>query len=196
MGTVITQRDTALRLGVSRTPVRDAFFRLEQEGLVKMNPGGVAAVAQAPIEDIKRTFGIRGVLEGYAGGQSINKMTEKIMATLQTIVAKQADIANLQNVSAEQSKEFYRLDYEFHETIIKATANPRLISILMDLVALGEFQSVQARAFEVQGRLNKSVTEHKRILSLLEKGDAQGVERALRAHAEDFCNEVVDFLLK
>lgn len=195
-GTVVTQRDIAARLGVSRTPVRDTFFRLEQEGLMKILPGGMASVAQAPIEDIKRTFEIRGVLEGYASRQSINKMTDSIMASLHKIVDKQAEIASSPAVSEDQSKEFYRLDYQFHEIIIKTTANPRLINILMDLIALGEFQIIQSKALEVHGRLYKSVAEHKEILMLIEKGDTEGIEKALRAHANGFCNDIIDFLLK
>jgi DNA-binding GntR family transcriptional regulator len=194
-GMVFTQRELAAQLGMSRTPVRDAVLRLEQEGLLKLLRGGMAAVSTAPLEDMKRTYEVRALLEGFAARQATGRIDATQLEQLKELVAQQETMIGSVTSEAAQS-EFFRLDNEFHWLIITNARNPRLSSIVSGLMTLTEFQTAQARAFFVPGRLERSVAEHRKILRLVSGGDAEEADRALRTHLEGFCGDVIAYWMR
>lgn len=195
-GTVFTQRQLAARLGVSRTPVRDCVLRLEQEGLLKLLHGGMATVSTVPLEDIKRTYEVRALLEGFAARQAAGRIDQMQLRQLEELVELQEAMTKRALSPKETQNEFFRLDNEFHSVIVESAHNPILASIVFGLMTLTEFQSMQAKSLSVPGRLERSVSEHREILGLLSGEKSAASDKAMRAHLEGFCRDVIEYWMR
>ena len=118
----------ANRLGVSRTPVREAIRKLELEGLVVMIPRKGAEVARITEKDLRDVLEVRCSLEELAAELAAERMDEETREKLKTALKEFEDaIASGDNGAIADS------DMEFHDIIFDATANPRLIQIIGNL---------------------------------------------------------------
>ena len=106
----------AERLGVSRTPIREAMRKLEQEGLVVMIPRRGAQVANITEKDLNDVLEVRIALENVAIEKACDRMTEEEMSKLWLA-----------------AKEFEHADVAFHEIIYRASDNKRLIQVLNNM---------------------------------------------------------------
>ena len=180
-GTRIVEVDLANRLGVSRTPVRDALRLLQQEGFVAASsPGGFKArliVAPLTKEDAEEVYGIVGRLEGWAGRLSA-----------QLPVSRREDLAHklrglndgLREIAASSLRDPQRtlsLDMEFHRSVVEASAGPRLLVMYNGIKPQTErYWRVYAH---VQMHVDQSVDEHEQIIRGIEEGQADVAERSL-----------------
>ena len=194
-GTKVSQRDMASQMGVSRTPVRDAMLQLEQEGLLKSIGNGFLVVAEMPIEDMKRTYELRALLEGFAAEEVARKRNSKTIALLRRIIDDQRALLKTCRDSMEKELEFVELDSEFHRVILSDTGNPRLIQTADYLRTLSECQTVRSRALEVPGRMEKSLAEHEDILEAIETGKPEAANAHMIMNLKDFCSDVVFYIL-
>lgn len=121
-GRNIPERETALALGVSRTPLREALLILEGEGLVVMAPARTPTVADPTLEDLTQLLLVQSALESLAGECACDHITndefDEIEALHDEMLAK-SDTAD--------SIDFFSTDMAFHEAIVTATKNPSLI---------------------------------------------------------------------
>jgi len=120
-GDRIDEKDLSTRLGVSRTPIREAIRRLEVEGLVTRAPRRGAFVADLSPEAIGELYSIREVLEGLAARMAASKASEEDIATLRDTYGRYADAVRDHAVEAILSE-----DTEFHDLIARASRNERL----------------------------------------------------------------------
>ena len=162
-------------LGISRTPVREAIHKLEREGLLYQNPGGGFFVAGLTRADIEETFGIRSVLESYA-------------ARLAAIKHREEDIAPLEEKSNEYQlyldrkdmDALLRINTEFHDLLYALSQSPRLIKMINDLKdQIYRFRRV---ILKVDKMARLSNEDHRLMLKLIRKRDAEGVEKLVRVH--------------
>ncbi len=194
-GTKVSQRDIASQMGVSRTPVRDAMLQLEQDGLLKSVGSGFLVVAEMPIEDMKRTYELRALLEGFAAKEVARKRNPNTIALLRRIIDDQKALLKTCRDSMEKELEFVELDSEFHRVILSDTGNPRLIQMANYLRTLSECQTVRSRALEVPGRMEKSLAEHEDILEAIETGMPEAANDHMITNLKDFCSDVVFYIL-
>lgn len=124
----LMEMQLANRLGVSRTPVREAIRKLELEGLVVMLPRRGAKVAQITVKSIKDVLEIRRVLEVLAVTKACKNITDDEIVRL-----KLAFKDFKETVGADDLTKVAESDVEFHEIIYNATNNPKLIGILHHL---------------------------------------------------------------
>lgn len=122
-GTLITEGDVGADVGVSRTPVREAFLRLESEGLLTLYPKRgaiVVAVSAAEVESVMETrllverFAIRKIIEDELG----------LGAAPVEVIARQEELATRENW-----REFVEADREFHRIFVAAAGNPILLQL-------------------------------------------------------------------
>lgn len=122
-GTLITEGDVGADVGVSRTPVREAFLRLESEGLLNLYPKRgaiVVAVSAAEVESVMETrllverFAIRKIIEDELG----------LGAAPVEVIARQEELATRENW-----REFVEADREFHRIFVAAAGNPILLQL-------------------------------------------------------------------
>lgn len=127
-GERLMEKQLAEKMGVSRTPIREAIRKLELEGLVVMIPRKGAEVAMITEQDIKDVLEVRAALEGLAVSIACQKMTEEerrklcLVSDEFTVAAKELDVEVV-----------IKKDVEFHDSIYSATQNEKLIQIINNL---------------------------------------------------------------
>ncbi|MBP1932080.1 GntR family transcriptional regulator [Ammoniphilus resinae] len=177
-GTRIHYDDFTQKLGVSRTPLRDALNLLQQQGLVEVKPRSGSFVATPKVKDIEDIYDVRKPLECQAirlAAKHIPKV--RIQALL--LEAEEAEKA-LKNGDVEP---FFEADRHLHDTIITYSNNSRLISIMETL-------SSQIKWFGVLNTTNfdrpfQANEQHKEILKALEKGDIGAAVESMGRHIEE-----------
>ncbi|KXG78392.1 HTH-type transcriptional repressor RspR [Fervidicola ferrireducens] len=176
-GTRLVEREIARKLGVSRTPVREAIHKLEQEGLVRHIPRKGVVVSCISDQDVHEIYTIRAVLEGLAARLAAARISRKKLMRLNELVKameralEKGDEENLQS-----------LHMEFNRTIYESAQSPRLfqmISILSDYIA--SFAKV---GYSVPGRSQEATEEHKSLVKALFDGNADLAEKIARLHIE------------
>lgn len=116
------------KMGVSRTPVREAIRMLELEGLVSMLPRKGAHVAELSAKDIMDVLEVRASLDGLATGLAAERITEDEIKSLKHVQAQFVNYAEKENLQGLIKK-----DAEFHEIIYRSSRNDKLIQILSNL---------------------------------------------------------------
>ncbi len=116
------------KMGVSRTPVREAIRKLELEGLVDMIPRKGAHVAELSVKDIMDVLEVRASLDGLATALAAERITDDEMKELKHINIQFASYIEKENLNGSIKK-----DAEFHDIIYKASRNDKLITILNNL---------------------------------------------------------------
>ncbi len=163
------------RLGVSRTPVREAVRKLEQEGLVQMIPRRGAVVANITEEDLRDVLEVRKVLECLAMELVCRRRTEEDLTAL-----KQAlDDFRREIRSGEQSR-IAVCDVVFHELIYEMTGNQRLIQILNSM--RGPMYRYRMEYLKEEEKRTMLVEEHLDMVSAIENRDVRAAKKIITQH--------------
>lgn len=180
-GTRIVEVDLASRLGVSRTPVRDALRLLQQEGFVAASsPGGFKArliVAPLTKEDAEEVYGIVGRLEGLAGRLSSQLPVGPRGALAHKLRGLNDGLREVAKSSLRDPQRTLSLDMEFHRSIVEASAGPRLLSMYNGIKPQTErYWRVYSH---VQTHVDQSVDEHEQIVRGIEEGNGDLTEQGI-----------------
>jgi DNA-binding GntR family transcriptional regulator len=171
----LIESDIARSMGVSRTIVRAALVRLEQEGLVEHERHRGARVRLVELDEAVEILETRMVLEGLAARIAAQRVTRKEIAELKAILAQMRryqKAIDLLGMSDENAR--------FHGRLIEISGHrtaARLIGAL-------NFQLVrfQYRTILLPGRSDRSAAEHTAIVDAVARQDGEGAEAAMRAH--------------
>lgn len=175
-GQKITEPDLAGKLGISRTPIREAFRQLESEGYLTVIPRRGAVVSSVTRKEIEDFFEIKSLLEGYASRKAARKITEKDIARLNRINDHLEVLAQKGDVEA-----FFKKNNEFHNALISLCGNDKLLEIWTSLVR--RFVKFRLQALSTPGRLMDSVRQHRRIIDALESKDSDLSENMVYRHS-------------
>ena len=186
-GDALTETALSSRLGVSRTPLRAALHTLAEEGLIEMRANRSAAVVGVSHDDLVNIYKIRTALEGLAASEAAERATEEDIAALRESV--ELSEFYLARRDLDKLKE---LDSEFHNIIYRATANRHLSHILSDLHR--KIKSYRRLSLSVSERIEKSVSEHREILTAIEKKDKALAERLTVEHIEAAKNNLLSII--
>ncbi len=174
-GSRIREAEVALRLGVSRTPVREAFRRLQADGLLVLTPWRGAQVAELDRAQVIELYAVRRVLEGTAAGLAAAHATGAEIDLLFNLLEQ--DLA-----AAVDSARHAGINRQFHQALYGAAHNRYLVkalNALADSLAL-----LKSTTYEVPGRVLAARDEHVLIANAIIKGDAEAAEQVTRAHIE------------
>lgn len=189
-GERLRQNQVAQALRASRTPVRDAFRRLEQDGLVERIPRGGVRVTPLDMETIKEVFGIRKVLEGYAGELACERITSVEISSLRALLAQAQELLSAKKISPEKKiSQLFQLNSEFHDIIYHASQNSYLMSMidgLRNIVSRLRFLGLRS-----YGTWFRAWKEHGQLIDLLTKKDRRGVAKLMKVHLENAVNDVL-----
>lgn len=174
-GKRLIEEKLAEDMKTSRTPVREAIQKLEKEGLIYRLPRGGFAVKGVTEEEVDEVFGLRGILEGYAGFLATERMEEQELESLEDIIVLEEEC--LLNMNAD---EFIRLDSEFHDVLYKAAKNNRLYNLLNDLRDYMYRYRVIIQRYQRKPQL--AVQDHREMLSSMRSKNARQVEKLVRKH--------------
>jgi|EPASupsiteSAE347_1022098.scaffolds.fasta_scaffold02447_3 DNA-binding GntR family transcriptional regulator len=171
----LIEEKLAGEMGTSRTPVREAIQKLEKEGLIQKLPRGGYAVSIITDEDIEEVFGIRSVIEGYAGYLATSRATDDDIKALEEIVQKEEKCLEENN-----TEEIIRLNTEFHDRLYRAAKSAKLYSIINDL--RDYIYRYRIIIFRYDGMAEISINDHKDMIGLMRAKSAMQVEKLIRKH--------------
>ena len=176
-GQRLREVELADRLGVSRTPLREAFYTLETRGLIQIQPRRGAFVKSITVEEMEELLTVRVPLDGLAAFLAAEKAEAADIDELTRVCESQRAAFRERNDSA-----FHALGQEFHNLIYAASGNPKLVSIYRSL-------RVDAALYPVAdillpGESERSLDEHGELLAAIgarNSGQARDVaERHIR----------------
>ncbi|MBV9078709.1 MAG: GntR family transcriptional regulator [Methylobacteriaceae bacterium] len=174
-GAPLSDRELALRFGVSRTPLREALIRLAEEGLVEIRPQSGTAVARIPLGAIPEAVVIRQALEGatveLAAARGPELGTDRLAAT----IARQEACA-----AASDQDSFHEADEAFHETVAALSGHPGIWRVVRQ--AKRQIDRCRRLTLPALGRMGQVIAEHRIILGAIEAGDVPAAREAMRAH--------------
>lgn len=174
-GRRLIEEKLAEEMETSRTPVREAIQKLEKEGLIYRLPRGGFAVKGVTEAELEEVFGLRSLLEGYAGFLATSRILPEEFKSLDQIISEEEEC--LKNLNAE---DFIRLDGEFHDVLYRAAKNARLYALLNDL--RDYMYRYRIIILRYQRKHHLAVEDHKEILAWMKAKNGKQVERLLRKH--------------
>ena len=164
-GSRVNENAVALRLGVSRGPVREACRALVELGLLDLIPNRGVFVRRMDRHDVEEVYDLRAGLTGLAGSLVTAHVTDAEINRLRALVAAMDESA-----SAGDFRSFYPVNIEFHDVILQLTGNNRLIKSYRALIK--EFQLFRTHGLVQPNALRESNEEHHAILDALERRDS------------------------
>jgi DNA-binding GntR family transcriptional regulator len=176
-GSRVNENAIALRLGVSRGPVREACRALVELGLLDLIPNRGVFVRRMDRHDVEEVYDLRAGLTGLAGSLVAARITDTGVDQLRKLVEAMDEAA-----AAGDFRSFYPLNLEFHDVILQATGNGRLIKSYRALIK--EFQLFRTHGLVQGDALRESNQEHHAILAALEQRDAAAAYDASFRHVQ------------
>ena len=172
-GSRISEADVARQMGVSRQPVRDAFYRLSQLGFLQIRPQRATTVARISENAVHQARFIRTALEVETTGQAARRLTEPALVELEAMLAAQAEA-----VAAGDKLRFHALDDEFHRTVCRLSGHEYAWTLIRDNKAHMDRVRYLSLSFGAQSALD----DHGRILDALRAHDAPLAVECMREH--------------
>lgn len=175
-GSVLTEPVVAARYAVSRAPVREAMLALERDGLVTFDARGRAKVLELTPRVFEELVAVRVSLEGLAARLVAAGDTADLAAALEENIRQQGDAATYRDLT--------RLDVAFHELVVRAARNDRLLAAWRTVRCVLEFWLTAAfRDAEITvAPRSLAVDSHRRLLRAVTSGDPDRAEKAAVAH--------------
>jgi DNA-binding GntR family transcriptional regulator len=174
-GQLYSESNLSKQMGISRTPLRRALQKMEQEGLVEVLPQRGFWVCQFTEKDIREIFQLRKLLEGFAI-ESICKADKNVdFGLIRSNVIDQESAQRLNDYNT-----FVLENKKFHQAIVQATGNERLYKIYE--VLRMSVDAVGRHILSRRQHWQQSVDEHKHILEAIERRDPEKAREALYAH--------------
>jgi len=173
-------REQALcnRLGVSRTPLREAMKMLAAEGLVILQPNRGAVVSDPSPQDISDTFKVIGALEALAGECACERVKENDIAEIRVLHYQMA----LHRTRGEL-REYFKLNQRIHEKLVELSGNRVLIETHRRLGGRIRRQRFVANRFG--SRWEQAMQEHEQMLEALAARDGRRLAEVLRLHLDN-----------
>ncbi|HEY7477703.1 MAG TPA: GntR family transcriptional regulator [Actinomycetota bacterium] len=170
-------REVALaeQLGVSKTPLREAFARLEQEGLVETTSFKGAVVTSYSERDLREIYELRALLEGAAARTAAERADERTLTALREVVDRSRRLRDAGDLTGLAG-----LLGRFDLIVYDQVENERIGALIANLQA--HLARIGRLTESIPGRVEASVEEHAAIVEAIVARDPDGAERLMRAH--------------
>ncbi len=178
----------AQKLGVSRTPIREAIRKLELEGLVKMTPRKGAEVAQITLKDLTDVLEVRRHLEELAVELSCKKATETELEEL-----RRCHEEFKYKIEADDLTEMAVADVALHDVIYRTTGNNRLIQILNNLRE--QMYRYRLEYIKDEHKRKVLVEEHKALIDAISAREVEAAKDAIRKHIDNQEKTIIENLM-
>lgn len=175
MGQKLTEGELALRLRVSRGPIREAFRGLEEAGLLRSSKNRGVYVRMISPQEGMHLYDLRSCLEAYAGRTLAPKITKAQVSELRSLLSGMKRSYDLQDVDG-----FYPLNIAFHDRIVEMVGNPKLLSTFRRI--MNEIHLLSRQGIEEEGGRLVSSHEHVEIVDALAEHNARKAEALMRKH--------------
>lgn len=174
----------ANRLGVSRTPIREAIRMLELEGLVTMIPRKGAEVSRISKQDITDVLEVRASLDALAVRLCCERITPDEILGLEEAASLFSEAINSGDLTAVA-----QADVDFHDIIVASSKNKRLKQMVDNLAE--RVYRYRLEYIKDKSSHNNLINEHREILDFIKAGDAKGAEEAIIKHVKNQENAII-----
>ena len=174
-GDTLNTVELSKRLGVSRTPIREALNRLISIGLVEEAPHRSCCVKKLSADQLIEIYYIRAALSGVAARLAATRISKADAQQLSDLCDQMEETDE-----PDQSKAMLEKNREFHNIINVAANSPRLEGLLEQYYS--QSQQYRALALELPGRFAEICTEHRKIAVAVAEGDKDKAEAYTREH--------------
>jgi DNA-binding GntR family transcriptional regulator len=178
-GELISEGEVAAALGMSRTPVREAFLRLEADGLLRLYPQRGALVVPVSSEESRSVIEARLLLEQFAAGKVVGRGAAVCAAVFERLTGelrRQRDAADAHDWPA-----FLEADRAFHQITIDESGN-RILSDFYSSLRDRQMRMIGESVIRDAQRMTTIMDEHRVIAEALRDGDLNGARDAVQTH--------------
>jgi DNA-binding GntR family transcriptional regulator len=177
-GEILMVQSLAKELGISRTPVREALVRLQQEGFVEEAEGKKFKVSEITLKSILELHEIRELMEGHAVKRVAKNRTGAQVDELRELTKRMEQALGVRDPDL-----FFEADLEFHAKLIRFCGNRALQDLAVQLTE--KIQRVRFLTLYVHRRLEETIDEHSKILDGIEAQDPRSAQKALSTHLQN-----------
>lgn len=174
-GTRLNERELSEQLGVSRTPLREAFRMLAGDGLLTQLPNRGAQVVALSAEDARHAFDVMGALEGLAGELAAARVTDADIETLRALQAEMEAAHAHRDLPA-----YYRINRAIHDRLNAIAGNPILSHTYRTLNT--RLHALRFRSNLNPAKWDQAVTEHRCMIAALAARDGAALRDILIKH--------------
>ncbi|MEW1934566.1 GntR family transcriptional regulator [Rhodococcus sp. NPDC079359] len=181
----LKQEALCSELGISRTPLREAMQRLEQEGLIRSEPGRGARVVSGDVQTLLAAYQVRAVIDGLAARLVAAGPTHEHVGELRKSIERQKAAMN-----PWDARQYSNCNVDFHERICRMTENEFVIGqVSLIHMTAKVFTPV---ALIDRDNAERAIGEHSAICSAIAAGDERAAEHLARAHIEQTITELTE----
>jgi DNA-binding GntR family transcriptional regulator len=172
------------RLGLGKTPIKEAITRLQTEGVLTVVGRSGTTVKGISAEEARQLFALRRALEEFAADDIVKNISQSDISGLQRLLKELKATSYNQSDIIRSAANFVRVNAAFHLTIVSIAANPFLTRLYSQLQLQAQIVSyLLHRGYDPKAARRRQA-EHEDIVAALEERDARQLKRALRTHAE------------
>jgi DNA-binding GntR family transcriptional regulator len=177
-GSRLREAELARRIGVSRTPVREALRRLTADGLVEVSANRGAQVVTYSDGDLEEIFDLRALLESHAHARAAERLDAAAISRLSELADAMEELGTSDDPAARAR--IAELNREFHGTIIDASGSPLLTTLLQQVIQV----PLVHRTFHryTPEALARSFQHHREIIAALAARDGAWAGAVMRSH--------------
>ncbi|MEL3889698.1 GntR family transcriptional regulator [Ferrovibrio sp. MS7] len=186
-GAKLNERELCEKLGVSRTPLREAIKLLAAEGLVDLLPNRGAIAVKLTEDDVINTFELLATLEGMAGELAAERITDAELSELRALQYEMMACYARRDLSG-----YYRINARIHAAINNAARNPVLTNTYRAINA--RVQSLRFRTNQNEAKWAEAVREHEQMVEALSRRDAPAMRQLLMQHLRRKRDAVLELL--
>jgi DNA-binding GntR family transcriptional regulator len=176
-GELITEGEVADALGMSRTPVREAFLRLEGEGLLRLYPKRGALVVPVSVGEVEAVMETRMLVERFA----LDKVLSRGPATAIADELSATIVEQEERAAAGDADGFVAVDREFHTTFVTAAGNPIVIGLYDSLRDRQQRMVITSLLIDAK-RIASIMVEHRALTDAIREGEVERAQSVLAAH--------------
>jgi len=174
-GARLNERELSERLGVSRTPLREAFRMLAADGLLVQLPNRGAQVVALSPDDVRHAFEVMASLEGLSGELATQRVTDKDIGELRSLQAEMEAAHARHDLPS-----YYRVNRAIHDRINAIAGNPILTHTFRTLNT--RLHALRFRSNLVPAKWDLAVAEHRAMIEALAARDGAGLRDILIGH--------------
>ena len=186
-GERLMELQLAAKLGVSRTPIREAIRMLEQEGLAVTIPRKGAEVAKMTEKDMEDVLQIREALDELAAKIACEQISEE---QLEELVATMHEFE--ESTKTDNVKKIAEADVKFHDIIYQSTGNPKLVNMLNNLRE--QMYRYRVEYLKREEAYPQLIAEHAAIIEYISKGEKKAATDVMCKHIDNQVTTVIDVI--
>jgi DNA-binding GntR family transcriptional regulator len=182
----LDERQLSRALGVSRTPIREAMTRLEQEGFLRTVPRRGVFIIRKTKKEIIEIIEVCAALESMAARLATTNASDERIAALRPMFDEFHTAA-----PAEHLHEYSDANIAFHQAIIQLSGSQLMARTIENLFV--HVRAIRRMTISQQDRASRSIADHMRIIEALERRDTERAERLVRQHSLDLAAHVEQY---